>query len=303
MLSYIRIPVKNVNLYTQYGSIMPVIPVNLERNLRIGINYNFRTNGYAPRPGTTFAAKFNGFGYNAQYGRVMLFKNMTVNDEGKPDKDGKFHLEGPFEYPSRLLSIVGKSNNNSTSKFLILTEDQKEIKNLSQELIKLDRKVEKIKGDKHESILESLQKESQKQTGGQFIKNAKRKFDKDAIEILERDWERYLERKKKKNKTPKSKEEFTKKWWKVRKMETVGVSTLLGAKLGQLSGAVALAAGASGSVVTLLTAPIIGLGAVGLIISYLLIKHQHKRLTHKETKELLRKEIKERKDELKKLKQ
>ena len=120
--TYLSIPVipidgRGVNIYTQYGSIMPRIPVNLERFLRIGINYDFRTNGYAPKPGTEFAAKFDGFGINSEHGRVMRFKMMTVNEQGKPDKDGKFHLEGPFEYPSRLLNVSGYSKNSSTTKF------------------------------------------------------------------------------------------------------------------------------------------------------------------------------------------
>ena len=122
--TYLRYPVlpiygNRIHVVTRYGSIMPSIPVDLERYLRIGQNYNFTTNGYAPNPGTEFAAQFFGFGLNPQFGRVMLFKKMTVNDKGKPDKNGKFHLEGPFEYPSRSLSVTGRSTNNSTTKFVV----------------------------------------------------------------------------------------------------------------------------------------------------------------------------------------
>ena len=124
--TYLRYPVlpiygNRIHVVTRYGSIMPSIPVDLERYLRIGQNYNFTTNGYAPNPGTEFAAQFFGFGLNPQFGRVMLFKKMTVNDKGKPDKNGKFHLEGPFEYPSRSLSVTGRSTNNSTTKFVVTT--------------------------------------------------------------------------------------------------------------------------------------------------------------------------------------
>ena len=131
--TYLRYPVlpisgNRIHIVTKYGSLMPSIPVDLERYLRIGQNYNFTTNGYAPNPGTEFAAQFFGFGLNPQFGRVMLFKKMTVNYKGKPDKNGKFHLEGPFEYPSRSLSVTGRSTNNSTTKFVVKKETKKETK-------------------------------------------------------------------------------------------------------------------------------------------------------------------------------
>ena len=83
--TYLSVPVipiygNRINIVTRHGSIMPSIPVDLERYLRIGQNYNFTTNGYAPNPGTEFAAQFFGFSLNPQFGRVMLFKKMSVND-------------------------------------------------------------------------------------------------------------------------------------------------------------------------------------------------------------------------------
>ena len=202
---------------------------------------------------------------------------------------------------------VGEYNNNSTSKFVILTEDRKEIKNLAQELITLDRELEKIKGDEHESIIENLKKRFKNQSGGVRKINKDSKEYKFYIGQLEYDWENYLKRMKRRDKTPKSKEEFTKKWWMERKIIVTTLGTMMGLKLGQLPAWLGVAAGATtgmttGAFTALLVAPIIGMAAVGLIISYLLIKRKQNRLNPKETKELLRKEIKERKDELKKLK-
>lgn len=165
--TYLSVPVipiygNRINIVTRHGSIMPSIPVDLERYLRIGQNYNFTTNGYAPNPGTEFAAKFFGFGLNPQFGRVMLFKKMTVNDKGKPDKNGKFHLEGPFEYPSRSLSVTGRSTNNSTTKYVVTKATTAKKKDSPQKEGKVKLKVKplskkEIKTKQKEEVKEAIE--------------------------------------------------------------------------------------------------------------------------------------------------
>ena len=205
------------------------------------------------------------------------------------------------------INVTFKRPNSS----IILTEEQKEIKKLAQELIILDREIERLKGDEHESIVERLQKESQKQTGGakKPIKktNYLTEYENKLYKKLEKDWKIYLN----KTKNPISKEKFTKEWWKEIKYDKLVVGSEAGALAGvgtslailhQLSLFSLLGAGAG--LGFLVASPVLGLAGVGLVISYLRYKYSKKKVNSVEkTKELLRKEIKERKDELEKLKQ
>jgi len=205
------------------------------------------------------------------------------------------------------INVTFKRPNSS----IVLTEEQKEIKKLAQELIILDREIERLKGDEHESIVERLQKESQKQTGGakKPIKktNYLTEYENKLYKKLEKDWKIYLN----KTKNPISKEKFTKEWWKEIKYDKLVVGSEAGALAGvgtslailhQLSLFSLLGAGAG--LGFLVASPVLGLAGVGLVISYLRYKYSKKKVNSVEkTKELLRKEIKERKDELEKLKQ
>ena len=203
------------------------------------------------------------------------------------------------------INVTFKRPNSS----IILTEEQKEIKKLVQELITVDREIERLKGDEHESIVERLQKESQKQSGG-AKKPIKKimyltKLENFLYKKLEKDWKIYLN----KTKNPISKEKFTKKWWKKIKM----IHLASGTQLGAIAGAIGVKTLAFFSLLGAFTgvglaavaaAPVIGLGGVGLVISYLRYKYQKEKVNSVEkVKKLLKEEIEKRKKEIEKLKQ
>ena len=205
-----------------------------------------------------------------------------------------------------------ENNSDDVSSSIILTEEQKEIKNLTQELIILDREIERLKGDEHESIVERLQKESQKQTGGakKPIKktNSLTEYENFLYKKLEKDWKIYLN----KTKNPISKEKFTKEWWKDIKYNKLVFGTGVGAIAGAFGGIGAhqlslfslLGAFTSAGLGAVAALPVIGLAGVGLVISYLRYKYQKKKVNSVEkVKKLLKEEIEKRKKEIAKLKQ
>ena len=141
-------------------------------------------------------------------------------------------------------------------------------------------------------------------------------------------WDKYLKKKIKKNEIPESKEEYKKKWFKKQKRLLKILVGTAGGTIGGFFGGVgsiilylgklllgevmpsaaAYLAGlgitsGAGLVAVLAAPPVISAAAFGLILTYVYNKQNKKKFNPKKTKELLRKEIKERKDELEKLKQ